>query len=290
MSLQSRLLVTALTLGSVVGLASVAHATPYAFASNQITGLTVTLAGGAPLPVVGTPTTSISDSAQWAGSSNSGFQNSGVVGNALTISQAFSGPGAAPPATYTPQGPTFIGARADAAIGAGSASTGGVSVMNVAEANGNALGNSVGTNNAAISFTIVGTGQALALSFSDLIQLAASTAALPGETANAAIQNNFSITAQGASTPLATFSPADINRQIASNGGNPLNNTVGPSTFSESFTSPTLLNGVTYNVALTSTASETVLPGRANTPEPASLAIMGAGLVALSLVRRRRPL
>ena len=228
MSLQSRLLVTVFVLGSAAGLATSAHATPYAYASNQITGLTVTLAGGGALPIVGTPTTSISDSAQWAGSSSSAFQSSGVVGNALTIPQAFSGPGAAPPATYTPQGPTFTGARADAAIGAGSASTGGVSVMNVAEANGNALGNSVGTNNAAISFTIVGTGQALALSFSDLIQLTTSTAALSGETANAAIQNNFSITAQGASTPLATFSPADINRQIASAAGTPPDEQRGP--------------------------------------------------------------
>ena len=288
MSLQSRLLVTVFVLGSAAGLATSAHATPYAYASNQITGLTVTFAGGAALPIVGTPTTSISDSAQFDGSSSSNFQNSGVVGSALTIPQAFSGPGSAPPGTYTPQGATFTGARADAAIGAGSASTGGVSVSNVAEANGNALGNSVGTNNAAISFTVVGTGQALALSFNDLIQLTASTAALAGETANAAIQNNFSITAAGSTTPFATFSPAELNRQLASNGGNPLTNSVGPTLFNETFNSPVLTNGVTYNVALTSTASESIQPGRTNVLEPASLATLGAGLLALGILRRRK--
>ena len=262
-----------------------ARATPYAYASNQITGLTVTFAGGGSVMPT-TATTSISDSAQFNGYNISGFQANGVVGNGLTISQAYSGPGPAPGATYTPQGPgSFTGARSNASIGAGSASAGGVSVSNVAEAYGNALGNSVGTNNAAISFQVTGTGQALTVSFSDLVQLTASTAALTGETANAAIQNNFSITPQGSSTPFATFSPGDLNRQIASAAGAPPTNNVGPTSYFETFTSAPLTSGVIYNIALTSTASETIQPGRTTpTPEPASLALMGAGLAALGFV------
>ncbi len=288
MSVQSRLLITVSALGLMAGLASGAHATPYAYASNQITNLTLTLQGGGSISPT-TATTSISDSAQFSSSAISAFQNSGVVGNALTIQQAFSGTGSAPAATYSPQGPgSFTGARSDASIGAGSASSGGIAVSNVAEASGNGLGNSVGTNNAAISFSLVGTGQAVALSFNDLVQLTASTAALTGETANAAIQNNFSITANGSTSPLATFSPTELNRQIASVAGVPPSNNVGPTSYAESFVSPVLLAGVTYNIALTSTASETIQPGVARTPEPASLALVGTGLCALGLLRRRK--
>jgi len=271
----------------MAGAASTAHATPYAYASNQITGLSVTLSGGGSI-VPSTATTSISDSAQFNGFPISAFQAPGTVGSASAINQAYSGPGPAPGATFTPQGPgTFTGARSDAAIGAGGAGT--VSVSNVAEAFGGALGNSVGTNNAAISFQFTGTGQSVVLAFSDLYQLVASTAAVTGETANAAIQNNFSITPVGSSTPLATYSPAEINRQIASAAGVPPNNSVGPTTFAGLFTSPILTAGVVYNIALTSTASETIQPGTTTpTPEPASLAIIGAGLVALGVVRRRK--
>ncbi len=288
MPVQSKLLMTVSTLAIVAGLGSAANAAPYAFASNQITGLTLTFVGGGSISPT-TATTSISDSAQFDGYAPAAFQGLGVVGAALSIPQAYAGPGPAPAATFTPQGPgTFTGARANAAIGAGTAATG-VTVSNVAGASGNALGNSVGTNNAAISFQVTGTGQALVLNFSDLVQLIAQTAALTGESANSAIQNNFSITAAGSTTPVATFSPSELNRQISSVRGVPANNNVGPTTYQETFTSPVLTGGTTYNIALTSTASETIQPGTPNpVPEPASLAVLTAALSAFGLIRRRK--
>lgn len=289
MAAKTRLLLTLSALGLVGAGVQTAHATPYAYASNQITGLTITLATGSPISAT-SATTSISDSAQYGSAPISGYQAAGTVGSALTIPQAYSGSGTAPAATYTPQGPgSFTGARADASIGAGSASSGGVSVSNVAEASGSALGNSVGTDNAAISFTVTGTGQALLLKFSDLIQLNVATAAAMGESASSSIQNNFSISALGSSTPLATFSPAELNRQISSISGVPASNSVGPTTYTETFTSPVLLANTVYNIALTSTSSETIQPGQpVSTPEPASLALLGASLAAVGIVRRRR--
>jgi hypothetical protein len=286
MSFKLQLAVSACAL-ALIAAANSAQATPYAYASNVISGLTITNANSTSI-TPSTATTSISDTAQFDGNSISGFQARGAVGSALTIQQAYSGPGAPPAGTFTPQGAgTFTGARADAAIGAGSASTGGVGVSNVAEAYGNALGNSVGTNNAAISFTVTGTGQALSVNFTDLYELITSTATLLGESANAAIQNNFSITASGASAPLFTFAPSDLNLQISSVAGIPSSNQVGPTSEIFSFLTPVLTTGTSYNIALTSTASETIQPGATAVPEPASLGLLGASLVAVGFLRRR---
>ena len=118
MTFKAHLLISMCALAPVT-LASSAQATPYAYASNVITGLTITNANGTSITAT-TATTSISDSAQFDGNSISGFQARGAVGSALTIQQAYSGPGAPPAGTYTPQGAgTFTGARANAAIGAG---------------------------------------------------------------------------------------------------------------------------------------------------------------------------
>ena len=57
---------------AVAAMPLTAHATPYAYASNGITGLTVALSNGGSI-VPSTATTSISDSAQFAGSTPSGF-------------------------------------------------------------------------------------------------------------------------------------------------------------------------------------------------------------------------
>lgn len=279
---------TASVMALLAGLSTAAKATPYAYASNVISGLSITYSDRSPI-AASTATTSISDTAQFDGFPVSGFQVGGTVGTSSTINQAYSGSGSAPAAIYTPLPVgSFTGTRSDAAIIGGTASSGGVGVQNVAEGYGRALGNSGATNNAAITFSVVGTGRQLLANFSDLVQLIASTASVPGETASASLQNNLSITASGATTPLASFSPSDINRQISSSAGVPSSNTVGPVSYLESFLTPVLTTGVLYNIALTSTASETIQPGTpVSTPEPASLGMLGAGLVGLGLLRRR---
>jgi hypothetical protein len=114
-------------------LPTLAHATPYAFASNQISDLTVTYSDGTALTNVTSATTNISDGALYNGYSSSGNLAGGLVGNAISIPQAYSGPDStAPTATFTSERGSFTGTRSDAAISAGSAKTGGVNVSNVA--------------------------------------------------------------------------------------------------------------------------------------------------------------
>jgi len=278
-------------LAAGVGLTSGANATPYAFAGDQISNLTITYADQSSI-TPSTATTTISDEAQFGGYGISSFQTGGTVGSASTISQAYSGPGPSPSVSYTPEGAgTFSGARSDAAFAAGSLSTGsGIGFNNVAEAYGAGLGNSSGTNSAGITFTVTGTGEALDVSFNDLIQLIASTLAVPGETAAASIQNSFSLTPEGASTPLFIFSPTALNQQVSSTQGVPPSDDVGPTTVPASFATPVLMSGVMYTLTLTSMASETIQAGStpAPLPEPASFAVLIPGLVAAGLCRRQR--
>jgi hypothetical protein len=153
----------------------VAHATPYAFASDAITGLSLTTSSG-PITIASgtTPTTNINNNAIYGSYAFANTQNQGVVGAALTAPQAYSGPGPAPATSFSPIGAgAFTGTRADASIGAGTASTG-VSVSNVAEGYGGMSGNSNGKNTAAIDFTVTGTGSTVHLAFTDAVNMIAS--------------------------------------------------------------------------------------------------------------------
>ena len=285
---------SAALIGSLV-VAGHAQALPYADASNQITNLTinnVTIPGGVQSRI--TPSTfseTISATAAFGGSASS-TDTQGATSTTnplnLAIPQAFSGTVAPGSAVFTPLGAgSFTGTRANANIGAANTTTGAVSVNNVAEGSGNAtsFGASNANNKATLGFTIAGTGQGVLLQFTDTYQLKTTTTQA-GETANASLQNTFSVTDLTTGLTVASFAPAELNQTIgaANVGGSAV---VAPTTTNYSFTTPVLTQGHSFSIQFTSGASENIFPPAA-VPEPLSMSLLGIGLIGLGAVRRFR--
>jgi hypothetical protein len=285
--LRNGLLASFASLGSFVATGS-AHAVPYAFASNVISSLTVTtLNGSSPGRI--TPTgfsETISDASAFGDSPSQTFAaGSATPGTALTITQAFSGTSSTPANIFSALGlGSFTGTRANSAISAGDATNGGVAVDNVAEGSGNnsSFGTSSANNKATIGFVIVGNGEKVILSFVDLFAVGVSTGAV-GESANASIANTFSVF-DSANHLVAEYGPSALNTTIGSTNGT-VSSSGGLSQLF-SFTTPDLILGQTYTLALTSGSSENIFPGIALI-EPSALSMMGLGLIGLGVLGRR---
>jgi hypothetical protein len=292
---------TALRAGVLAGLGGLsamlvvdaAQAYPYAYASNQISGLTITtLTGTTPGRI--TPTAysaTISDSSGFGSMLSQTFSNGSTTpGSALAITQAFSGTTAAPSSGYLADGAgSFIGTRANSSISAGDATSGGVAVQNVAEGSGDntSFGNSTANNKATIGLIVIGTGEKVLLSFADMFRVTASTNGF-GETSNASIGSTFSVLDAGG--VIASFAPAILNQTIGSTNGLPTTD-AGELSQDFSFLTPILTLGQSYTLSLTSSSAENIFPPEdVNVvSEPAAFAILGsAALILVALTRGRK--
>lgn len=265
----------------------------YAYASNQITGMIVTYADST-LLAPSFATTTVNDAAtfhnniNYPSMSDSGFTN---IGTANNIIQATSGPITATPPpentwTQAMLSPALYGARADAWADAGSPILGGgIALSNVGEAQSAPVSNDSGSGQAGfsmtISFQVVGDGRPLIFSFTDLYQLAALS--VLNQTATASIANSFSING-----PDVQFnqSPTAVNTTLATANGNPPSVADGPTSQFISITTPALTTGLSYTVNMQSQAIASI--ATTQIPEPTSLALLGASMLGLGMVGRRR--